>query len=60
MSDSEQPTGEGIPPSDRFGLGCQYHESRLQCVLGVVVVAENVVAEIEDHWPVPTHQHLER
>ena len=57
---SHEPAGQGVLPSDRSGPGGQHEERRLEGVLGVVVVTQNVAADIEHHGTMSCHQGLKR
>ena len=58
-SDPQEPAGQGVPPPDRPRPRCQDQERGLEGILGVVGVAQDVAADIEDHRPMPCHQRLE-
>ena len=45
-----QPTGHGIGLADRAGLAEQHQKRGLECVVGVVRVAEDLPANTEAPW----------
>ena len=51
-----EPTGYGVGLADRAGLARQHQECRLEGVLGVVRVAEDLPADSQDHRSVTLHQ----
>ncbi len=54
--DTVQPVRQQVGIADRAGLACQNEEDSLKGVFGVVQVAQELAADVQDHRPVPTHQ----
>ena len=54
-----QPAGQRAGGPDVGGLPRQDQERRLEGVFGVLPVAEDVLADAQDHRPVAGHQRLE-
>ena len=59
MRDVIQPAAQHDAAADRAGLLDQDQEGGLEGVLGVVGVAQDAVADAQDHRSVPRHQRLE-
>src|SRR5260370_10993485 len=55
-SNAVQPVADDLPLPDRSGLADQDEESRLKCVLGIVVGAENTPTDAPDHRAVSAHK----
>jgi hypothetical protein len=55
-SDPVEPTADGIGIADRAGLAPQHEECRLERVLGIVRVAEDLSADPEHHRSMALHQ----
>jgi hypothetical protein len=51
-----KPAGQRILPGQRGGPAGQDEEGRLEGVLGVLLVAQDVPAHAKDHRAVPAHQ----
>ena len=54
--DPVQPVAQQVGVADRPGLAGQHEEDGLEGVLGMVPVAQELPADVQDHRPVPRHQ----
>src|SRR5262245_26203965 len=45
--------------TDRAGPACQHEEDRLSGVLGLVLIADDLATETQNHRPMPLHQGCE-
>ncbi len=54
--DAVHPGGEPVGVAERRGLPGQDEEGSLESVLGKVVVAQELPADVQDHRPVAGHQ----
>ena len=60
VSDTVKPARQGVFDPEGSSLAGEHQESRLERVLGVMLVAEHAAADTQHHRPVPLDQHLER
>ncbi len=58
--DAVEPRADPIAAPDRANLLDQHEERCLERILGIGRVRQHSPADAEDHWAVPTKQHLER
>ncbi len=54
-----QPGAQQVRIADRAGLAGQHEEHRLEGILGMMQVAQELPANIQDHRPVPLHERRE-
>ena len=55
-----QPARQRVTPPDRSGRPGQDEERGLERVLGIVMIAQDLLADPLDHGPVPFHERRER
>jgi hypothetical protein len=60
VGDAVQPGSQGVRPANGGSPTRQDEESRLECVVGIGVVAGHAPAQTMDHGPVPRDQGRER
>ncbi len=56
MGDLVEPTADAIVLANRPRLARQHEESRLERVLGILLVAQHAAAGGQHHRPMPAHQ----
>ena len=57
---SPKPARQRILDPEEAGLTSEHQESRLECIFGVMLIAQHAAAYTQDHRAVPLHQDLER
>jgi hypothetical protein len=56
VSDTIQPTPDGLPRSNVCGSASKYKKRSLECVLGELVVGSNPPADTQHHWTEPVDE----
>ncbi len=59
QGDALEPTAERVLHPDGPGLASEHEESRLESILGGMLIAEHAAADAKDHRPMALYQHLE-
>jgi hypothetical protein len=54
-----QPVAQKLRLPDRAGLPSEDQEDGLECILGVLIVAQHLAADAQNHRPVPANQRRE-